>query len=391
VHRLAEALPAGLADPGFAALLGRIDGAPPYGGNRVEPYFHGEQALAAMRQAVAAARREVLLESYIFSDDATGREIMGDLARAVARGVAVRVLVDAVGSLGTRASFWREMERRGIAVRLFHPLLSKVFLHPYRDHRKILVVDRSVAFTGGMNIADEYGSSRPGKGRTWRDSHVKVEGPAAREMAAVFHEGWIHAGGDPLDLAPPQGEPCGGVCLLVLESRPNRGHAESAAALAAVVAAARARVWITNAYFAPRRIALDILGRAAARGVDVRLLLPGATDVPIVRHAGHGYFAGLLARGVRIFEYQAAILHAKTMVADGRVSVVGSSNLDFRSFQFNGECNLVILDEEIGGRMEEAFRDDLGQSAEIEAGTWSRRPLYHRLGDRLARLLAPVL
>jgi cardiolipin synthase len=177
----------------------------------------------------------------------------------------------------------------------------------------------------------------------------------------------------------------------VLESRPSRGYVESAAVLAAIVAAARERVWITNAYFAPRRIALDILGRAAARGVDVRLLLPGRTDVPLVRHAGHGYYRGLLARGVRVFEYQPAILHAKTLVADGKVSVVGSSNLDFRSFQFNGECNLVILDRATGGAMEEAFRRDLAQAQEVDAEAWVRRPVYHRVGDRLARLLAPVL
>jgi len=392
VHRRVKALGVGLADPGFAELLGRIDGAPPYGGNLVEVHVRGEEAFAAMRRAVAAARREVLLEAYIFSDDSTGRTLMDDLVQAAARGVEVRVLVDAVGSLGTRSSFWREMERRGVAVRLFHPLLSRVFLHPYRDHRKILVVDHQVAFTGGMNIADEYGSARPAKGgRTWRDSHLRVEGPVAREMAAVFAEGWVHAGGQPLDLAGAPGEARGEARVLVLESRPNRGHAESAAVLAAVVAAARQRVWITNAYFAPRRIALDILGRGAARGVDVRLLLPGKTDVPIVRHAGHGYYAGLLARGVRVFEYQPAVLHAKTVVADALVSVVGSTNLDFRSFHFNAECNLVILDAPTGVRMEAAFRQDLEESVEIEAEGWARRPAYHRLGDRLARLLAPAL
>jgi cardiolipin synthase len=381
----------GLADPGFAELLGSIDGAPPYGGNGVEVYFRGDEAFAAMRRAVEAARRELFLEAYIFSDDATGRTFMGDLAAAAARGVAVKVLVDAVGSLGTRSSFWREMERRGIAVRLYHPLLSRLFVHFYRDHRKILVVDRQVAFTGGMNIADEYGSPRPAKGRTWRDSHVRVEGPVAREMAAVFAEGWVHAGGRPFDLGSGRGESGGGAHILVLESRPNRGHAESAAVLAAIVAAARRRVWITNAYFAPKRIALDVLGRAAARGVDVRLLLPGRTDVPIVRHAGHGYFADLLARGLRVFEYQPAILHAKTLAADGRASVVGSTNLDFRSFQFNSECNLVILDEDTGARMEAAFLEDQAQAVEIEAESWRRRPFYHRIGDRLARLLAPAL
>ena len=159
----------------------------------------------------------------------------------------------------------------------------------------------------------------------------------------------------------------------------------------AIAGAARRRLWITNAYFAPRRRALDFLGAAVRRGVDVRLLLPGRTDVRLVRHAGHGYFADLLARGIRIFEYQAAILHAKTLVADDRVCLVGSTNLDFRSFHFNAECNLVILDDDAGGVFARAFEEDLAQAEEITAARWRRRSLLHAAADAGARLLAPLL
>jgi cardiolipin synthase len=212
-------------------------------------------------------------------------------------------------------------------------------------------------------------------------------------MAVVFSEGWVQAGGEPLDLPPLSAEEAAapGTRILVLDSRPNRGSAESASAMAAIVGAARQRVWLTNAYFAPGWAAVRILGDAAQRGVDVRLLLPGKTDVPIVRRAAHGYYDRLLARGVRIFEYQTAILHAKSLTADGYVSLAGSTNLDFRSFLFNSECDVLMLDETVARRAEEAFEEDMLGSVEVHRTLWRRRPFLRKTGDSLARMLAPVL
>jgi cardiolipin synthase len=343
-----------------------------------------------MRAAIDAAQREVLIESYIFKDDATGRSLLETLGRAVARGVTVRVLADAFGSIATRRAFWKEMRAQGIEVRLFNPLFPHLLLQPFRDHRKILVVDSVTAFTGGMNIGDEYGSSLSAHGGPWRDTHVQVEGPAAWAMAIVFTEAWHAAGGSPVVLGPLEPQ-TGGVAALVLDSRPFRGTGEIASSLAAMVAAARQRIWITNAYFAPRRRAVDLLGQAAARGVDVRLLLPGRSDVSLVRHAGHGHYAALLARGVRIFEYQAAVLHAKTVVADDFLSIAGSSNLDFRSFHFNAECNVVLFGSDTARCFTEAFEKDLEKSLEITRAQWARRSFGHRLGDALARRLGPIL
>jgi len=356
----------------------------------VDVYFDGGSAFDAMERDVDAARTEILVESYIWKDDATGRRALDALGRATARGVAVRALADAVGSLSTKKAYWEELRRKGVEVRLFGTFL----LQPFRDHRKILVVDRRVAFTGGMNIADEYsgGSGLGSAGKSlsaWRDTHARVEGAAAWEMATVFSEGWNEAGSTPIVLQPlePPGDAPSRV--LVLDSRPGRGHEETASVLAAVVGAARERVWVTNAYFAPRRRAIDALAEAVRRGVDVRVLLPGVSDVPIVRHAGHGWYAPLLAAGVRIFEYQPAILHAKTAVVDDYASVVGSSNLDFRSFHLNAECNFLILDDEVGRTMSKAFERDLESSKEIDAG-W-RRSVPHRAGDWTARKLGILL
>ena len=395
VGRLAAALPEGVRDPGFEELIERVDASPFLPGNRVSVYFGGSDAMEAMLGAIDAAREEVLLEVYIFRDDATGAAFRDALERAAARGVAVRLLADAFGSIETADAFWNTMRAGGVEVRLFHPLLAHFLDQPFRDHRKILAVDRRVAFTGGMNIGLEYGSSRRRRARspvrTWRDTQARVEGPTAWDLAVVFAEGWERAGGTPFSLPPLTPVEAPGARILTLDTRPGRGTDEKTAVLTAAIAAARRRVWITNSYFAPRPRATGVLAAAVARGVDVRLLLPGSSDAPLVRHAGHGYFAELLGCGVKVFEYQPAVLHAKTLVVDDCVAVVGSTNLDYRSLAFNAECNLVILCDTTNTALAAAFEDDLARSMEILLRDWRRRPFLHRLGDRLARLLAPVL
>jgi cardiolipin synthase A/B len=396
VGRLARALPGGLRDPGFAALLSRIDGGETvWGGNRIEVYCDGEQATQAMLAAIGAAQSEVLVEFYIFTDDSTGKRFAQQLTAAAKRGVRVCVLADAIGSFSTAAAFWKQMQADGIEVHLFHRLFPDLWWHAFRDHRKILVIDRKVGFTGGMNIADEYSSFTLRKKRiapgSMRDTHVRIEGPVAWDLAVVFAEGWDRARGDVLPVTSPPANPEGPPRSLVLDSRPGRGHVETAATLAAISAAAEKTLWLTNAYFAPGHVAVAILARAAARGVDVRLLLPAKTDVAILLHAGHGWYSRLLRKGVRIFEYERALLHAKTLVADRYCTVVGSTNLDFRSFQFNAECNLVTLDDEVGERLAQIFEGDLDDSREVKLEQWRRRGTKHRLADWLAGMLTPFL
>jgi cardiolipin synthase len=394
VGQLAAAIEGGVRSEAFAQLLSRVDTGPMHPGNRVDIFSEGQAAFAAMLSALAGAQREILFESYILEDDATGQRFLAALQQAASRGVAVRVLADAFGSFGTRGAFWHAMQEEGIEVRLFHRLFPNLWNQSFRDHRKILVVDRRLAFTGGMNIADEYGSStQEAREGPWRDTHARLEGPAAQEMALVFNEGWLIAGGRSFG-ADEAGQPpveAGSARALVLDSRPGRGNAETAAALAAMLGGARERAWITNAYFAPGHLAVGLLCAAARRGLDVRLLLPGRSDVPLARHAGHGYFESLLLGGVRVFEYTAAVLHAKSLLLDDYVSVVGSTNLDFRSFRFNAECNLVVLDFAVAQHMAAIYEQDLEHSREIRLEEWRRRPWPHRLGDAAARLLSPVL
>ena len=393
-------LPLGVRDPGFLELLHRIDQSPILPARHLEIFTDGDLALAAMIEAIERAKTEILLQSYIFKGDATGHAVVEALGRAVERGVEVRVLADALGSVQTREEFWQRLENKRIAFRLYHPLRNPLLIL-FRDHRKILVVDRTVAFTGGMNIAEEYGSglhahsSLRARRGLWRDTHLSVEGPAAWELAVVFRESWLRADGPSFELPSlPEPEPEIGAAksrCLVIDSRAGRGHRETALVLRALVAAARERIWITNAYFAPSWAALGTICRAADRGVDVRLLLPAKSDVLKLRDAARGSYSHLLRHGVRIFEYQPVVLHAKTLVVDGYVSIVGSSNLDFRSFAFNSECNLAVFGEPVAARLAGAFEEDLNHAHEIFHREWQKRPLAQRLRERLARWLSPLL
>lgn len=392
----ARRLAAGVRDPAFRALVQQVDGGPLHAGPSPVLLADGEAAFARMRAAITTAREEVLLETYILRDDRLGHVMQATLMAAAQRGVRVAVLADAIGSMGTGDRFWSTLEEAGVMVRQFHRFWHHPFEALRRDHRKLLVIDRAIAFAGGMNIGNEYGSNPRAHADVWRDSFAETAGTVARELASVFAEGWDRAGGAPLPgltSGSPRHARRGSAsdelpAVLVMDPRPGRGQREMLTVLAALVGGARERLWITTPYFAPPSRALGLLTEAARRGVDVRLLLPGErTDVPLVRHAAHGAYAALLAHGVRVYEYQRATLHAKTVVVDRFASVVGSSNLDFRSFWLNAECNLLVFDDRFGAALDASFLADLEASEEITAAAWRQRPLGHRLGDAIARAL----
>ena len=440
---LAQRIPDGVRDPAFIDLVQRIEGGARHRCPPVRLLIDGEDAFREVVRGLESARDEILVETYILRDDRIGDSVKEALAAAAARGVRVCVLADAVGSLATKESFWSEMQEQGVTLRLFHRLRHVPLQVLRRDHRKIVVIDRTVAFTGGMNIGEEYGSSIRKHEDAWRDTFMRVEGSVARELAAVFAEGWDRAGGPPLPgleyvswsdsvSVPPAGslEPLGTRAIrarmerelgkrrdrtrgrrvrrdgtidnppddesagtvLVLDSRPGRGQRETLAVMSALVGGARERLWVTTPYFAPPTRALTLLAGAARRGVDVRLLLPGErTDVALIRHAAHGAYTRMIASGVRVFEYQRAMLHSKTVVVDGFASIVGSSNLDFRSFWLNAECNLLMFDRGCSAALEKSFAEDCEGSEEITRAEWRKRGFGHRLLDRVARSMRIVL
>lgn len=430
--KAAYKLPDGVCDPGFRPLIHQIDSVPLYECPPTTLLTDGEEAFREIGDALGLATEEILVETYILRDDRIGLTLLQQLTDAVQRGVRVYVLADGAGSFGTGRKYWQQLEAAGIVVRLFHPFWRAPLHALRRDHRKIFVIDRKVAFTGGMNIGVEYGSSIRSKGVTgWRDTFIRVEGEVSIELAAVFAEGWDRAGGPALPgleyvswadgiVRPPRGfaalrsphlrtrmfrtialrkdkkrgrrvrrtssaaVPEQEDAVMVLDSRPGRGQPETIAVLSALWGAARTRLWVTTPYFAPPLGALDVLASAVKRGVDVRLLLPGQSDMAFIRHAAHGTYTKLLKAGVRIFEYQPAILHAKTMVVDSQIGVVGSANLDFRSLWLNAECNLLLFDRATSVALEEAFTKDLTQSVELTYECWHARSWKHRLLDAVA-------
>ncbi|HEY6207467.1 MAG TPA: phospholipase D-like domain-containing protein [Gemmatimonadales bacterium] len=351
----------------FALAIDRAAGARPIGGNRLEHHPDSPLALEAMLDLIRAARAWVHLENYIIRDDATGRRFAAALADRARAGVRVRVLYDAFGSLRTSRRYWRQLAQTGAEVRAFHPILSSgPFDAVSRDHRKLLVADGTRAMLGGLCIGDEWAGNPQRRRLPWRDTMVLVDGPAAAALDAAFGRIW-RAAGDPLPrdefAADPPPEPCGDCTIRVVEGQPRRARIYRAVQLLA--ASAAERLWITDAYLiAPAPLYASLLD-AAKSGVDVRLLVPGTSDLPVLRNFTRIGYRELLRAGVRIFEYRGPMIHAKTMLVDRRWARVGSSNLNVSSLLTNYELDVLAEGGGLCDALAEQFRRDLGSSREI--------------------------
>jgi cardiolipin synthase len=349
----------------LALAVDRAAGTRAVGGNRLEHHPDSARALVTMLERIAAARRAVHFENYIVRDDATGRRFAAALAERARAGVRVRLLYDAFGSLGTSRRYWRELARAGVDVRAFHPLVSR---HPFdaisRDHRKLLVTDGTWAMVGGLCIGDEWaGDARRGR-RPWRDTMVAVWGPAAAALDRAFARIWETAGPPlPPDELAPDPAPCGAATVRVVAGAPRRARVYRAMQLLA--AAAVERLWITDAYLIPPAPLYASLVDAARSGVDVRLLVPGVSDLPVLRDLTRIGYRDLLRAGVRIFEYQGPMLHAKTTLVDRRWARVGSTNLNVSSLLTNYELDLLAEGDELSEALAAQFRRDLAASCEI--------------------------
>ena len=380
----------GVADRKFLDTLERIDTSPWWSVDQITPLFHGPDFLQRLLHQISQAESEVLLESYIFHADHSGQQLANALIGAAARGLSVRVLVDAWGSNETEPTFWQQLRAGGVELKRFKPP-HLGFLYPIvRDHRKICVIDRKVAYLGGMNIGDEYLRQSTS---LWRDTQVEIHGAVCAELTVVFNECWTQAGGAPLTLPSAQTYPSdpNKAQLLVQDSQPGRGLLEATLGFVATCHAVRERLWITNAYFAPKRVVIKSLLAAVQRGVDVRLLFPAKSDIPVLKWAARSVYADLLKGGARVFEYQPRVLHAKSLLADQTLSVIGSQNLDARSYQFNAECNVVIDAQPVNELMAEQFLADLNQAKEIKLAAWQRRSIGWRIRSAIARIIAPLL
>ena len=361
------------------------------GANTATLLVDGGQAFPAMLRAIAAARSSILCETYILRDDGTGWRFARALAARARAGVAVHLLYDAWGS-SVGEDFLDFLHAAGVQVLAFRPLRwggrlgEFVQRHRRRNHRKVLVVDGRIAFTGGLNLADDYAAPEDG-GKGWRDTHVRLEGPVAKELVLPFVRIWRRAGGKPVDLRRFRGlvrrpDPR----VRVIGSPGFKGHRQIRRAYLQAIETADTRVWITSAYFLPPMRILKALRDAARRGVDVQVIVGGTTDVKPVLFASRTLYGPLLKAGVRIHEFHGRVLHAKTAAVDGRWATVGSSNLDHHSLLVNLEVNAVIEDRRFAEALEELFLADLRSTREVTQASWRRRTLVERALSWLAYL-----
>jgi cardiolipin synthase len=339
-----------------------------------------------MLEAIRGARQSVLLEMYLFADDATGRTFADALAGCAEAGLDVRLLYDAVGSRTTGKAFFGELRARGVKVAEFQPLARWLagLAFGRRNHRKLLVVDGRVAFIGGLNISSEYASMAEG-GLGWRDTQVEIEGPCVLEQQKSFLELWTRL--RRMDPPLPGRSPApvsGGARMLAVSSQRLRDRWEIARYYRHAIEQARESVWIASAYFLPSLRFSRSLRAARRRGVDVRLLVPGRTDFAPVLYGMQRLFTSHLLAGIRIFEWSGPMMHAKTMVVDGTWSTVGSYNIDRLSGFHNYELIAVVCDADFGRRMTAMFEEDFAGSREIKRKTWKNRGWGRRILERLA-------
>jgi cardiolipin synthase len=401
-----------------AALLAALEGcalpspgpvparqpAPPAGltsaltrGNDARLLVDGPATHEAMRAAIERARDHVDLESYIVDDSEVGQRLARLLKKKVAQGVKVSLIYDSVGSLKTPRGFFGDLADAGVAVCEFNPVKREPMKLNNRDHRKILVVDGRVAFTGGINISETYasGSARARRSQDqerdrksgWRDTHVRVEGPVVAQFQRLFLDAWALQDCGPAQEARyfPPPERRGDKAMRLVRTDPDSGKSEMYAVLLEAIERARSRVWLTVGYFVPDAGITEALMGAARRGVDVRLVLPGFSDFWAPVYAGRSHYEELLAAGVRIYEWREALMHAKTAVIDSAWSSIGSTNLDWRSFVHNYEANLVVHDAAFARELERRFEQDVAAAVAIDRDAWAGRGVGERFKEWLAR------
>ncbi len=349
---------------------------------------NGDEAFPAMFGAIDAARESIALEMYIIADDTTGREFRQRLAAAARRGVRVMVLVDAWGSWQLPDAFWQELLDAGAQVRWFHPIFKGLF--PFRNHRKMLLLDDRIVYVGGMNIADEYYRGKAGEA-PWRDNMLEISGHEVARLRRSFQRMWERASRplhrflvrlrrDRMTVSIPVGQ------VRFLESGPDNPLRPVRRLYARVIQGAASRIDLAMGYFYPHGRMLRSIRRAVRRGVQVRLMFPLRNDVPLASWAARGLYGRLLRAGVEVWEYEPTMMHAKLAIADDTL-IAGSANLDIRSGMINYELVAVVNDPALAARARKDFEDDLRQSVRIRLEDWRMRPLLQKLKERFSYCL----
>ncbi|MEO8203251.1 MAG: cardiolipin synthase [Betaproteobacteria bacterium] len=378
-----------IADPDFARAMGVLLGPAIVPGNRVEVLLNGKRIFPSMLEAIRAAQKSITFESYIYWSGEVGKEFAEALAQRAKAGVRVHVLLDWVGSSKMDSDLLSRMEQAGVQVRKFHkPRWYNLARMNNRTHRKVLVTDGRVAFTGGVGISDLWSGDAEDP-QHWRDTHFRVEGPVVAQMQAVFLDNWIKVTGTVLHGPDyfPQLAPAGESAAQMFSSSPSGGSESMHLMYLMAVTAASRSIDLSSAYFVPDDLTLHALVDAIKRGVKVRIITPGPhTDTHVVKAASRALWGALLEAGAEMYEYQPTMFHCKVMVVDDLLVSVGSTNFDNRSFRLNDEANLNVYDAAFAREQTTIFVHDLGRARRVTLQAWQERPWTEKAAEKAASL-----
>lgn len=359
-------------------------------GNRLEILNNGDEFYPSMLAAVEAAQTSITIEAYIYWAGTIGRRFAEALAAKARQGVSIKILLDAIGSSNIGEEILRILDRAGCQIAWFHPIRWYTLgRFNNRTHRKSLIIDGAIAFTGGAGIADHWAGNAQDE-EHWRDIQIRMEGPAVASLQSAFARNWLETTGELITGGAyyPTPTVAGDVPLQVVLSSPETGSSAVRIMYYLSIVCARKSIWIANPYFVPDQVAIDILVDAKKRGVDVKIMVAGrCNDSRLARFCGKRLFGSLLECGVEIFEYNRTMLHHKIMIVDGCWATVGTTNFDNRSFSHNAENNVCFRDRASVAALESAFRRDLAACDTVALRSWRRRPLWSKAFEGIASLL----
>ena len=383
-----------LDDPQYRRSMGVLLGPPIVDGNKVEVLLNGDKIFPSMLSAIKGAEHTITFETYIYWSETIGKEFSDALIERARAGVKVHVLLDFIGSIKMDDAAMEKMKQAGVKLERFHkPVWWKLTKLNNRTHRKVLVVDGKIGFTGGVGIADQWRGNADSK-EHWRDSHFRVEGPVVGQMQAVFTDNWTKATGQVLDGPSyfPALQAHGGHAAQMFSSSPSGGSESMLLMYLMSITAAKSSIDLSSSYFVPDELTVKALCAAAARGVKVRIITPGTDiDSEIVRAASRARWGDLLKSGIEIAEYQPTMYHVKALVVDSLMVSIGSTNFDNRSFALNDEANLNVLNASFAGQQVKVFEADWKKAKVITYAAWQNRPWLEKAYSHLASLVGDQL
>ncbi len=383
---------------GLMKMIYQTDRSPITLNNSAKLLINGEEKFPEVLKELRNAQHHIHIEYYIYEDDEIGRAIEQILVEKAANGVEVRFIYDDFGSASIRKTLAKRLRENGVKAFPFYKikLIKLASRLNYRNHRKIIVIDGRISFVGGINISDKYSNASKGNILYWRDTHLKIEGDATALLQHIFIGDWNYCSDEKLSINEsyfPKSDniPKQTTNIQIVSSGPDSDRPSIYYAIIQAIQSAKKEIFLTTPYFIPGETIIDVMKMASLSGVDVKLLVPGISDSLLVNAAAKSYYTELLTAGVKIYLYQKGFVHAKTLVADRCLAMVGTANLDYRSFDLNFEVNALLYDKEIAEELTLNFEKDIQNAKQIDMESWLKRPKYIQLLEKIVRLISPML